>query len=261
MLHRPRGIHVVIMGIGQHSSAIAIQRNYTIICNVFLAPCERKQSFWLVIKKRKRLTLHPKICIDISFELLPVFCFLFCRNCVILWPLSACNVVVLPWSFSLLEDKIPFSCQIIWNHTPYQICPHHNGNRGTFTTSPACDCDFCCCNKRFSWFWSDQISPNLMFWIGKWCYILLLCPTYQHSFGYWNSPAHHNILDHSQGNSVYTKYNESHIWVATVFHLQLTKLQQMKSGAYECHQMSVQLLYIITITSAVKFYRCKKEAV
>ena len=27
--------------------------------------------------------------------------------------------------------------------------------------------------------------------------------------------------------------------VATVFHLQLTKLKQMKSGAYECHQMSV----------------------
>ena len=147
--------------------------------------------------------------IDIFFELF--FCFLLCRNCAILWPVSACNVVVLPWSFSFLEDKIPFSCQIIWNLTPYQICPHHNGNRWTSTPSPACDCALCYCSKRFSWFRSGQISTNSVFWLTNGCYILLLCPTHQHPFGYWNSSAHHNILDHSQGNSVYTKYNELHI--------------------------------------------------
>ena len=139
--------------------------------------------------------------IDISF-----FCFLHCRNCVLLWPVSDYCVVVLPWVITLLEDKVPFSCQIIWNLTPYQICSHHNGNCGTFTTSPACDSDFCYCSKRFSWFRSDQISPNSVFWFAKRCYVLLPGSAHQHRFGYWNSPAHHNILDHSQGNSVSTKY-------------------------------------------------------
>ena len=118
-----------------------------------------------------------------------------CRNCALLWPISACCVVVLPWSVALLGNTFPISCQIIWKCTPYKVCPHHNGNPWTCATSPASNCDLHYWGSK--WFWTDQISPTPVYWVANRFHILLPSSAHQHSHGYWNSPAHHNILDHS----------------------------------------------------------------
>ena len=60
--------------------------------------------------------------------------FLFHRNFFLLQRDSAYSVVALPYSVTLLEDKIPLSCQNIWKQTPLQICSHHNDNHWIPTT-------------------------------------------------------------------------------------------------------------------------------
>ena len=141
---------------------------------------------------------HQSSSLGTSYISCKRFSFLLSRNCVLLWPVSACCVVVLPWSVTLLENQISFSCQNIWNWTSYKVCPYHNGNCSTCTTSPASDCDLHYWGSK--WFWTDQISTNPVYWVAKGFHILLPGPAHQHSRSYWNSPAHHNILDHSQGN-------------------------------------------------------------
>ena len=47
--------------------------------------------------------------LGVSLNLCKV-CLLLCRNSGLLWPISACCVVVLPCGVPVLEDKIPLSC-------------------------------------------------------------------------------------------------------------------------------------------------------
>ena len=70
--------------------------------------------------------------------------FLFHRNFFLLQRDSDYCVVALPYSVTLLEDKIPLSCQNISKQTPLQICSHHNDSHWIPTTIATSDSGVYC---------------------------------------------------------------------------------------------------------------------